>query len=163
MISEITPLGEFWTVQTARAAVIAYAVAIWFRIGMRPRDRSVAKITWSIGWMIFVVHVAVAFDVYHDWSHDDAFERTRQQSGFGQGIYVSYLFTLVWTGDVVWWWFRSASYLSRSSSISVGVHLFMAFIAINGAIIFADGWIRWFGIAAVVLVACKPVLRRTQD
>lgn len=155
MIGEITPLGEFWTVQTARAAMVVYVVALWFRIGTRPRDFAVARSIWTIGWIVFVVHVAVAFDVYHDWSHVDAVQRTRQQSGFGEGVFVSYLFTLVWACDVFWWWSRPASYANRSTSISLAVHLLMAFIAINGTVIFADGPVRWFGIAAMTVLIGK--------
>lgn len=163
MIGEITPLGEFWTVQTARAAMVVYAVALWFRIGMRTREVAIARTAWTIGLIVFVVHVAVAFDVYHQWSHADAFERTHQQSGFGEGIFVSYLFTLVWAGDVFWWWIRPASYVGRSTWISTTVHWFLAFIAINGTIVFAGGPVRWFGIAATGLLIGKFLMLRIKS
>lgn len=162
MIGEITPLGEFWTVQTARVAMVVYVIALWLRIGMRPHDVAIARTAWTIGLTVFVIHVAVAFDVYHDWSHGDAFERTRQQGGFGEGIYVSYLFTLVWTADVFWWRLRPASYANRSSAITTTIHLFMAFIAINGTVVFADGPVRWFGIAAMIMLVGKIIFQRTQ-
>ncbi len=162
MIGEIAPLGEFWTVQTARAAMVVYAVALWFRIGMQPRQFAIARMVWTIGLIVFVVHVAVAFDVYHQWSHADAFERTRQQSGSGEGIFVSYLFTLVWAGDVLWWWLRPASYIARSRWISGTVHWFMAFITFNATIIFAEGPVCWFGIVAMTVLIEKFFYLRSQ-
>ena len=39
--------------------------------------------------------------------------RTRQISGIGEGIYVSYLFTILWALDVLCWWLRPAQYAAR--------------------------------------------------
>ena len=79
----------------------------------------------------------------------------------GGGLYVNYVFTLVWIGDVLWWWaeaWRNPQPLSpRAATIrrwtKGAIHAFLGFIAFNATVVFATGFSRWFGIAACVLLA----------
>ena len=41
----------------------------------------------------------MAFHHYHHWSHADAVQHTAIVSGWGNGLYVSHLFTIAWTAD----------------------------------------------------------------
>jgi hypothetical protein len=86
------------------------------------------------------------FHHYHHWSHADAVEHTEAVSGFGRGIYVSHLFTLVWTADVLSWWLQSARRALRPSWIDWLLHGFMAFVIFNATVIYETGPIRWAGL-----------------
>jgi hypothetical protein len=106
-----------------------------------------ARWCWTWGLVSYLVHVAMAFHYFHGWSHADAFEHTRQASGWGEGVYVSYAFTALWAGDVVWWWVRPSSFAARSPWLQRALCAFLLFVAFNGAVIFAADAIRWVGLA----------------
>ena len=95
----------------------------------------------------------MAFHYFHHWSHALAFERTRQVSGVGEGIYVSYLFTLLWVADVAWWWLQPDRYAARPAWIDRTLHGFMLFIVLNGTVVFESGGIRWAGLLGLVVLA----------
>ena len=71
---------------------------------------------------------------------------------FPGGIYVNYLFLLVWIGDATWWWWSPRSRERRPRAVAVAVHGFIFFIMVNGAVVFADGLARVVGLAAVSAV-----------
>jgi len=87
----------------------------------------------------------MAFHYYHGWSHAHAFERTRQVSGVGEGIYVSYFFTWLWISDTTAWWLRPEWVAQRSVWIDRWLHAFMLFMVFNGMVVFETGSIRWAG------------------
>jgi hypothetical protein len=146
--------GEMLTRNTVRLSLVWYAAALCLMMRLAPADwRAVTTFgqaarwcwTWSI--VCFWIHLAVAFHYYHGWSHEHAFEHTRQASGIGEGIYVSYLFTWLWTGDMLWWWARPESYATRTVWIDRTLHAFMLFIVFNGMVVYESGLIRWVGLA----------------
>jgi hypothetical protein len=116
--------------------------------------------TWGVAW--FLVHVGFAFHFYHHWSHADAFEHTRQISGVGEGLYVSYFFGLVWTADVAAWWLAPARYAVRSRWLDRVLHVFMLFMVFNGMVVFESGPIRVAGVAmfATLAMAWLTSIRR---
>lgn len=151
--------GELLTKLTIRIALLLYVFVVARElVGTRRRD-DVDRIAWSVACGFFVAHVACAFWFKHDLSHAaalaDTARRTREMLGFafGEGIYFSYLFTLVWIADAVWWNVAPENYRERARLLHYGVHTYMFFIAFNGAIIFEGGVTRWGGIAACILLA----------
>jgi hypothetical protein len=141
------------------AAVILYGAAAASILCIpRPLWRSGATATrgarllWTCAWLMYCVHVAAAFHQVHHWSHAEAVRSVEEQSGFGEGIFASYFFTLLWTADVMWWWLSSRNYLRRPALAGWSIHGFMAFIILNGSVIFAAGPARWLGIACFVLL-----------
>lgn len=146
-------LGDTLTRNTVRLALTWYSAALLFMINNRQPDWSTAtsrgRLTrwcWTWGMLSYLVHLTMAFHFFHHWSHADAFERTRQVSGTGEGIYVSHLFTLVWVGDVAWWWLSAESYSRRAIWIGRALHCFMLFIVFNGTVVYENGIIRWAGL-----------------
>lgn len=68
---------------------------------------------WTLGCVLLLVHIAIAFHVGHAWSHATAWEHTQQVGGYGDGVFVNYAFALIWLADAVWAWAALESYLRR--------------------------------------------------
>jgi hypothetical protein len=167
-IALATNVGEMLTRNTVRLALVWYAVALCQMMRLNCADWSAASTAgrlarwcWTGALAIFMVHVMMAFHFYHHWSHTDAFDRTRQISGFGEGLYANYLFALLWTADVGYWWLRPVRYAARSPWISATLHAFMLFMVFNSMVIFATGPIRWTGLLIFAsLGMARHLLRR---
>ena len=168
----VDPFGDALVRGFIRAALLTYAVSLLTRgrLGSvtdweaATRAGSHARCWWTISFLLYATHVALAFHYYHNWSHADAIARTREMSGFGEGIYVSHAFTLVWGLDVLCWWFMPGRYARRSVWVDRLLHGFMLFIIINGAVIFAEGLVRWLSVLGlIVLLVWWCLLRPGQD
>ena len=150
--------GELLTRWTVRIAVALYFASLATR-GFSPRW---SRVAWTIGCLTYLLHVACAFEYYHHWSHAEAYAFTAQQTAAvvgldgGGGLYVNYAFTLVWLADVIWWW--TVGSLPRA--IEWAVQGFLGFIVFNATVVFADGFSRWFGIAACVLLGAIALCSR---
>jgi hypothetical protein len=140
--------------EAAVFASIAVAVLCWAAaeaLGSRP--------AWTLGALFALVHALLAFAVFYNWSHEQARVSTMRQTealtgiAFAGGIYVNYVFLLVWLGDAAWWWVSPRSRADRPRVMAIAVHGFIFFIMVNGAVVFADGLARILGIAAVSIVA----------
>lgn len=120
---------------------------------------------WTMGAVLALVHAILAFGVFYDWSHRVAHDAITQQTAtltgvaFPGGIYVNYLFLSVWLGDALWWWIAPASRATRPLALSRAIHGFIFFIMLNGAVVFADGWARVLGVAAVSFVVVEYFVR----
>jgi hypothetical protein len=117
-----------------------------------------SRLAWTAGCGLYLLHVACAFEYYHHWSHAEAYAATARQTAvitgldWGGGLYANYAFTLIWLGDVCWWWADAGRYANRPRWIDVLVHGFLGFIVFNATVVFATGFSRWFGVAACVLL-----------
>lgn len=154
-------LGEFLTRWTVRVALACYfaAVVLRWRSNLRPSPLSLSRVVWTFGCIAFLLHLVCAFHFYHHWSHDHAYAVTAEQTeeaiglNWGGGIYVNHIFAVVWVWDVLWWWVAPTTYERRPRWIEWAVQGFMAFIAFNATVVFGHGAIRWFGIAATLVLA----------
>ena len=149
-------MGDFLTRSTVWFAVAFYIAAGFARIhGSRI---SMARWLSTAGLVFFLIHVAFAFHFFYRWSHSVAWEETARAteamtgSNSGDGLYLNYLFALVWLADLAWWWIRGdATYVQRKRPINWLLHGFLLFMIVNGAVIFTSSPLRWF--AATLLVA----------
>jgi hypothetical protein len=148
--------ADFQVRGSIRLSLLFYAVAVLLL--MRGANRP-ARLAWTFAWLIYLVHVALAFHHVHHWSHIEAMEHVRLASGVGEGLYASYLFTLLWTIDVVWWWRSPEAYSRRSLWLSAGVHGFMLFMIFNATVIFEMGAIRWAGVALIEILLRQWMFR----
>lgn len=138
---------------TARAAMLGLALApAYSRLG-----RSRAALTCYVaGWLVYLIHVGCAFALVHGWSHRAAYEHTAQASAeligwsWGGGLWFNYLFTAVWTFDVVWRLSAPRSYARRAWPIDVAVYGFLLFMAFNAVVVFGPPTTRAVGIAATM-------------
>jgi small-conductance mechanosensitive channel len=152
-------VGDRLTRNLIRLSFAWYVVAVCGMTRLRPSDwpaRSALGrwVRWCWTWaaICYLAHVAAAFHFFYHWSDHAAYEQTRQTSGIGEGLYVSYLFTAIWAADVLWWWLTPAAYAARSKWITRGVHAFMAFIIFNGIVVYVTGVIRIGGITGFALI-----------
>lgn len=91
--------------------------------------------------MIFVIHVCLAFEMVHQWSHWKAWEATLLQGGYGDGIYLNYLMLAVWLLDVAWWWLLPTQHAQRNTWTMALIHGFLLFMWFNAAVIFAKDYL----------------------
>lgn len=134
---------------------IAAGLVCW-ALGEARRSRT----WWTAGAILTLVHSVAAFGHFYGWSDDTARRLTARQTAavtgvdFSGGIYVNYLFLLVWLTDAAWWWASPSTYARRSRLVAWITRGFIFFVIVNGAVIFADGFARLIGalsVAAVVL------------
>lgn len=100
--------GESLTRLSAWIAFLAYASASAAQLAARgdvARAR-MARRLWSFGLLVYLLHVATAFQFYHHWSHAAASVDTARQTverlglNWGGGIYFNYFFSIVWLSEV---------------------------------------------------------------
>jgi hypothetical protein len=132
---------------TIAAAVLCWAVA----------EALASRVFWTSGALLALVHSVAAFVWFYGGSHDTArIETTRQTAAltgvdFSGGIYLNYLFLIVWLGDAAWWWVAPTSYRARPRALGLAVRGFIFFVIVNGAVVFADGGARVVGFVALIL------------
>jgi hypothetical protein len=151
---------------TIRLALLYYTIAVTLMLRSRPADWKsfaatirLARTCWTSAWLTYLIHLAMAFHYAHGWSHAEAMSHTEAVSGFGPGIFVSHLFTLVWTLDVLSWWLQPEWYATRSIWIDRILHGFMLFVVFNGTVVFEQGLIRWAGALMFAWLGALALLR----
>lgn len=155
-------LGELLTRWTIRLALLLYLAVIaghlwWGPLRALPskyRWWEVSRGLWTLGCVVLLLHMAAAFHYYHHWSHADAAAETLRQTrvvvglSFAGGIYFNYALALLWVGDCLWWWWDPMGYPRRPRWITIGLHVYLLFIVVNGAVVFEAGPTRWVGLVA---------------
>ena len=122
------------------------------------RERPWAWWASALGLATALLHTAIAFDVVHNWVHDDAVRSTALQTEavfgmrVGWGVYVNYVFFAVWLADV-WWWRAGRAVASRPPGVTLVLRGFYLVIILNAAVIFAAPSRRAWGLAMVALLA----------
>lgn len=150
-------------------ATIVGATALWaaaevVRIA-RPGATEPGRLLWTAAVILAWGHAALAFGSVYGWSHQTAVLATARQTAattgldWGGGIYVNYLFLIVWALDALRWWTAPAARLARSPRLEQLRLAFFVFMFVNGAIVFAAGLARAAGIVAVAAVAAAWVVR----
>jgi hypothetical protein len=161
-----TSAGDDLTRNTVRLALGYYAVAAALMLLLQPAEWTgqgrgrLARACWTLAWAAYLVHLAMAFHFYHHWSHSDAVRHTREVSGFGEGIYFSHLFTLLWGVDVAVWWLWPKAYATRRAWIGISLHAFMTFVIFNATVVYETGPIRWAAILVYGGLATLAIYRR---
>lgn len=123
---------------------------------------------WTLAWLLFVTHVATALVVVHHGSHAEAYahtaRRTVEMTGIdsGAGIYLNYLFTLAWTAEAAGRWLDYRRGVSSALKWYRAFDWLFAFMVVNGAIVFATGWVRLLGAIAMLALALSWWPRRSR-
>jgi hypothetical protein len=163
-------MGELLINWSARVVVLFYLLQVAADVLIADpvrRDRW-ARWAWTVGCAVYLVHVAFAFQFLHHWSHAAAVEhaarRTQEVVGFefGAGIYVNYVFTVLWLADVVWWWQRGRVGRSTSPAYYWTVQAIFAFMMFNATVVFGPTFWKWVAAAAIAaIITLRLVLPRT--
>jgi len=133
---------------------VAWMVFAWGLLLLAFRAAgSLARLVWTFGLLTLLVHLTLAFDLAHGWSHAAAVEHVREVGGFGGGIVVNYLFAAVWLADVIWWWAKPASHANRPRWVGWAIHGFLAFVVVNATVVFGPPERRVWYAAALGLLA----------
>lgn len=144
-----------FTLWTIRISVACYLASMLLRI-RHPRSLEAnnwARTFWTLGFVMYLEHLLCAFEFVHHWNHAAAYEETARRTlktvgvAFGGGVYVNYIFGVIWGLDVEWWWRNRAGYESRSMRVSAAIHTFLAFIMFNACVVFAPQPMLWWGLA----------------
>jgi hypothetical protein len=146
----------------------ALYLTIWLALGLfvageLGRSRRVRPPGWAWwafagGLVLALVHTLIAFDVVHNWVHDDAERSTAMQTAavfgvaVGWGVYVNYVFFAVWCADA-WWWHAARPEYVRPAAATWALRAFYLVIILNAAVIFAAPARRAAGLAVVGLLA----------
>jgi hypothetical protein len=125
-----------------------------------------ARVLNSLGCAAFLAHVACAFHFYHHWSHAAAYADTARQTAdyfgwrWGGGLYFNYAFLLLWVGQAIISWTKP-DYSARGWPVWV-VRGFVLLMVVNGAVIFARGPVKWFGLFLCLALLLCWYLRATR-
>jgi len=153
--------GELLTRWSVRLAVALYVLALTLRISARGREawQAWARLFWTGGCLAFLLHMAFAFQFYHHWSNNAAYEATARQTAevvgldWGGGLYANYAFAIVWSIDAGCWWCGLRRYEVRSRIAEWLIQGYLAFIIFNATVVFGTEAIRWLGVAAYLILA----------
>jgi hypothetical protein len=151
--------GDDLTRNTVRLALLFYFLALNLMLWPGRSQSRLTRTVWTLAWLAFVIHVAFAFHFFHDWSHAKAVEHVRAASGVGEGLFVSYLFTFVWTADVAYRWATFPENQDRPRWLTGLLHGFMLFVAFNATVIFEPGWLRWLAAACFAELGALALIR----
>ena len=160
-------MGHEIIIWTIRISMSCYALFLWLNVVARSRNEPFLRGVWTTACAIFLVHVAAAFHFQHHWDHQAAIENTARRTqevmgqAYGEGIYFSHLFLLIWVLDVIWWWLTPDSYRNRDPLIGLAIHGYMFFIAINGTIVFETGPTRWLGVPFLLILSAAFIAIRS--
>jgi hypothetical protein len=111
----------------------------------------------AIGLSFCVIHIAIAMGAVHGWSHAAAAASTAAQTDaiyglrWGGGMYVNYLFVLVWTVDASVAHARPRRW-STSPAARWSIRIFYAIVIANAAVVFARASMRVAGLVLLVML-----------
>jgi hypothetical protein len=113
---------------------------------------------WTLGAFSLAVHFVLAMQLRHHWSHAEAVADTARQThakfglNWGGGVWFNYTLIAVWLADAAWSWVAPAQWRAALVPHRI-LQGYLFFMWCNGAVVFAAGPVRWFG-----LVACGHVV-----
>jgi hypothetical protein len=157
--------GQWLTRGTIWLALTLYVAGEIVSVALRGnQSERVARVLNSVGCAAFVAHVGCAFHFHHHWSHAAAYAETARQTAayfgweWGGGIYFNYALLLLWLSYAILSWTNPLhSRLRPGWTLWIG-RSFILMMMVNGAVIFAHGPVRWFGLflCAMLLLCWWP-------
>ena len=165
-------MSNLLTNASIHLALCCYVVGLlWTCLGRPPEWQRAARAVWIVGCGLFLVHVVAAFHFHYGWSHTIALQDTARQTAeltgvdSGAGLYLNYLFTLLWVVDAGLWGYNLERYRTRSAGYGLALHAFFLFMAIHATVVFEDGWVRWVSVAVLLagMIFLAVVFRRRRS
>jgi hypothetical protein len=144
---------------TAWLSLLAWAGSEWARTrGGSAASVRRARVLFTTGGALLLVHALVALHTRHGWSQAAALRDTARQTeavtglAVGAGLFVNYGFVLLWLAEIAWWWRSPGRYVRRARAVDRAVRGFFLFMFANGAFVFVRGPARWLGAAVLIVV-----------
>ena len=137
------------TVVTVWLAMLAWTSAIWSR----------SKAAWTAAFALYIVHILSAYESHYRWSHEVALSETARQTAevtgwnSGIGLYFNYAFAAILAVDLAFLWFRDRRPFPRF------VDGLVFFMLLNGAVVFGNGVVRFYGAILCAAIAAAWILR----
>ncbi|MDB4657573.1 hypothetical protein OAE61_05570 [Verrucomicrobiales bacterium] len=134
------------------AAMFGWVVAMATRYCV-PQKRRIANGWWLFALIVFAIHIVTAFHGFYEWSIrtalDETARLTEDLTGWSSsvGLWVNFAFFAALAADFAMRIFREGGVCKTQNRV---VQVLVIFMIVNGAIIFADGPVRCFGISLLV-------------
>ena len=168
-----------WVVLTADASVIVYALARWLDYGRSPDietepvslsspidsrnvgSTSAANLVYAVGAFIMAIHIVCSYGIAHEWSHQAALDHTANETldvvgvAVPHGVYVNFLFLIVYVANGVWRFRLGASRMRRPQVVAIAIDCFLDAIVLMATVVFETGWIRWVMIGFVLAIVLR--------
>jgi hypothetical protein len=160
-----TTIAESASLWAIRIAMVLMVIAFAAELRGAKSTHRIVSIVWLLGALFAMGHSLGALWTFHHGSQAAALESTAEQTQqllgfrFGAGLYINYLFVVVWLFDAMLRSITPTRYVMLPRWYRATLNGFLIFIAINGAIVFKSGWIRAIGIVCVVLLCGLAVVR----
>lgn len=160
--TELDPqIAELLTRWSVRLAVACYLGRVALDMGLvtpwpARSTMRLARWVWTVGCLLYLVHVLCAFAFFHDWSHSLAYAHTAAQTAavvgirWGGGLYFNYVFTLFWLADAAAWWAGDVHTHYRRGWYFWTLHVVFAFMVFNATVVFGPP--PWRPVAMIVFV-----------
>jgi hypothetical protein len=129
------------------------------RFGRTDSTSRWSRRAWTIGVVLCAIHMSIAMAVRYGWSHQDAVRATTAQAaavyGFSWngGLYVNYVFLLIWAGETAWWRIAPRTYRSRGAALVWLLRAFYFTIIVNAVVVFARPVMRPLGMVLIAALA----------
>ncbi len=155
-------LGEALVVASAWLSLLLLPAGLLGPATLGERGATRARRLFTLGGLVFGVHVVAAFAVHYDLSHGVALRETARRTeelvgvSAGAGLYFNYAFAALWGVEAAWWNFAPRSYAARSAGATWLVRAFFLFMVANGAVVFVPWPRRALGL--LVLGACTAAV-----
>jgi len=160
-----TTLAETASLWAIRISMILMVIVLGAELrGAKSTGIVIAQL-WCLGALFALAHSVGAMLTFHHGSQEAALESTARQTELllgmriGTGLYVNYLFVIVWLADAALRLLVQNRYSKFPISYRYWVLGFLIFIAINGAIVFQSGSTRYVGIACLAILGTLVLLR----
>lgn len=140
-----------WVFLAAWTAFASWSATEYSLITLRLRT---ARWIWTLGFAALAIHIALAFQFFHHWSHAAAIAATAEQTAdvtglrWGGGVWVNYTLLMVWAIDMGLAWRKGETQLSRPSRRIL--RWTMGFLWFQGAVVFAHSPLRWVALGIFI-------------
>lgn len=159
-------MGELLIDWTARVAVGCYLLRALSDAGVLKISRRYTLQIWTIGAVIFLLHVLAAFHFEHHWSHAGAYRHTAEQTAVaigwksGFGLYLNYATLFWWITDALLCWVPFNQFESTGRRYRIAFHTYFGFMVFNATVVFGPrGW-RVVGLVFGFLLARYFIRRK---
>lgn len=142
-------------------ATLLFVAGEW---GKGSPSRATYPWTWRIhaaGVGLLTLHILIGLGHVHGWDPGRAMADTARQTleiygvAVGAGVYVNFLFVLVWAIDTGSWRASPGRAELRPAALRWSLRAFYFLILFNGTVVFAHGWRMALGAVLMAALAAR--------